>query len=180
MKGFSHEGGGGNVPVPDGLVEGSGSLEGGPKVDDRGDVPVAERLVEGACVGEKTEHGGGGGNVPVPDGLVEGGGVEKDLAEVGDRGNVPSADVLVEGGPVPEGFRHIRYLGNVPVADVPVGDGGVRFVGEPQVHRVLKVGVGQSGLGLFQVVEGQDFGRRKGPVVNADVVDGTMKIKIGW
>ena len=78
-----------------------------------------------------------------------------------------------------KGFRHIRYLGNVPVADVPVGDGGVRFVGEPQVHRVLKVGVGQSGLGLFQVVEGQDFGRRKGPVVNADVVDGTMKIKSG-
>ena len=31
---------------------------------------------------------------------------------------------------------------SAPVADVPVGGGGVRFVAEPQVHRIL-IGVGR-------------------------------------
>ena len=32
---------------------------------------------------------------------------------------------------------------NIPVADVPVVRGGIRFVGEPKIHSVLKVGVGE-------------------------------------
>ena len=41
-----------------------------------------------------------------------------------------------------ECFGHIGHRRGIPVANVAVSGGGIGFVGKPQVHRILKIGVG--------------------------------------
>ena len=56
--------------------------------------------------------------------------------------HVPVTDVFIKVTSIVERLRHIRHLRNVPIADVTVGVSRVRFVRKPQIHRVLKIGVG--------------------------------------
>ena len=54
----------------------------------------------------------------------------------------PQAYVFMKVRPILEGLGHIRHKGNIQVTDVPVSVGCIRFVREPQIHRILKIGVG--------------------------------------
>ncbi len=82
--------------------------------------------------------------------MVEGGSVFEHASKIRDRGHIPPAQVLIETAPVLKGGPHVRHQRNVPVPDVAVGGGRIRFVREPQVDGILKVGVGdrkERGLG---------------------------------
>ena len=100
-------------------------------------------------------------HIPVADRLIEGGGIGKHVVHTGHVAHVPVCDVFIKVRPIPEGLGHIRNKGNVPITDVTVGVGCIRFVREPQVDRVLKIGVGDRFIShIFRPVVGPvRFGR---------------------
>ena len=102
------------------LIEKRGTLEHPIHVGDRGDNPIANRLIEGR--------------------------IGKHVVHIGHVAHVPVCDVLIKVRPIPEGLGHIRHCRDIPVADVAVCDCRVRFVDEPEVDRCLEVGIGEGGI----------------------------------
>ena len=103
-----------------GVGEGVGILEYVLPVRNCRDIPVSDGLIERSGTLEHLRHGCDGGNVPVADVLIECRGGAEHVGHVRDGGRIPVANVLVEVRGAGEHEFHLEYGTCIPTSNILV------------------------------------------------------------